>query len=109
MVEVYQQRRDMVVSMLNQAPGINCHTPEGAFYVFPGVHGCIGKTSRAGAAITDDESFVLALLDEEGVAAVHGSAFMYPGHIRISYAAATEQLRDGVRADPALLRGAALT
>ena len=93
MVGVYQERRDMVVSMLNQAPGINCHTPEGAFYVFPGVHGCIGKTSRGGAAITDDESFVLALLDEEGVAAVHGSAFMYPGHIRISYAAATEQLR----------------
>ncbi len=93
MVEVYQQRRDMVVSMLNQAPGINCHTPEGAFYVFPGVHGCIGKTSRGGASITDDESFVLALLDEKGVAAVHGSAFMYPGHIRISYAAATEQLR----------------
>ena len=64
MVGVYQERRDMVVSMLNQAPGINCHTPEGAFYVFPGVHGCIGKTSRGGAAITSDESFVLALLDE---------------------------------------------
>ena len=93
MVEVYQARRDMVVSMLNQAPGVYCHTPEGAFYVFPSVHGCIGKTSRGGAAITDDESFVLALLEEEGVAAVHGSAFMYPGHLRISYAAATDQLR----------------
>ncbi len=93
MVEVYQARRDMVVSMLNQAPGVHCHTPEGAFYVFPSLHGCIGKTSRGGAAITDDESFVLALLEEEGVAAVHGSAFMYPGHLRISYAAATEQLR----------------
>jgi aspartate aminotransferase len=93
MVEVYQARRDMVVSMLNQATGIHCHTPEGAFYVFPSLHGCIGKTSRGGTAITDDESFVLALLEEEGVAAVHGSAFMYPGHLRISYAAATEQLR----------------
>ncbi|MBV9785541.1 MAG: pyridoxal phosphate-dependent aminotransferase [Acidisphaera sp.] len=94
MREVYQQRRDLVVSMLNVAPGITCHKPEGAFYVFPAVHGCIGKTSRGGTAITDDESFVTALLDEEGVAAVHGAAFMYPGHFRISYATDTESLRE---------------
>ena len=94
MVAVYQARRDLVVDMLNQAPGINCHKPEGAFYVFPSVHGCIGKTSAKGAAITDDESFVIALLDEEGVAAVHGSAFMYPGHFRVSYATSTEALRE---------------
>ena len=66
MVEVYQQRRDMVVDMLNQAPGLTCHKPEGAFYVFPSVHGCIGKTTRKGVKIVDDESFVVALLDEEG-------------------------------------------
>ncbi len=95
MVAVYRQRRDMVVEMLNQAPGITCHKPEGAFYVFPSVHGCIGKTSPKGARITDDESFVIALLDEEGVATVHGAAFMYPGHFRISYATDTESLRDG--------------
>ena len=94
MVEVYRQRRDLVVDMLNQAPGITCHRPEGAFYVFPGVHGCIGKTSPKGARITDDESFVVALLDEEGVAAVHGSAFLYPGHFRVSYATDTESLRE---------------
>ena len=94
MAAVYKQRRDMVVSMLNEAPGLHCHTPEGAFYVFPSVHGCIGKTSRGGKAITDDESFVMALLDEEGVAAVHGAAFMYPGHFRISYATDTESLRE---------------
>ena len=94
MVEVYQQRRDLVVDMLNRAPGITCHRPEGAFYVFPSVHGCIGKTSAKGAEITDDESFVIALLDEEGVAAVHGSAFMYPGHFRVSYATDTEALRE---------------
>ena len=94
MVAVYKQRRDLVVSMLNQAKGIHCHSPEGAFYVFPALHGCIGKTSRGGVAITDDESFVLALLEEEGVAAVHGSAFMYPGHFRISYATDTESLRE---------------
>jgi aspartate aminotransferase len=94
MVEVYKQRRDLVVDMLNAAPGIVCHKPEGAFYVFPSIHGCIGKTSPKGAKITDDESFVIALLDEEGVAAVHGSAFMYPGHFRISYATDTESLRE---------------
>ncbi len=92
MVAMYKTRRDLVVSMLNKAPGINCHSPEGAFYVFPGVHGCIGKTSRGGAVIKDDESFVTALLEEEGVAAVHGAAFMYPGHFRISYATDTESL-----------------
>jgi aspartate aminotransferase len=91
---VYKERRDLVVAMLNDAPGITCHKPEGAFYVFPGVHGCIGKTSPAGARITDDEAFVLALLDETGVAAVHGAAFMYPGHFRISYATSTEALRE---------------
>jgi aspartate aminotransferase len=94
MVEVYRQRRNLVVEMLNAAPGITCHKPEGAFYVFPSVHGCIGKTSRGGTRIDDDEAFVLALLDEEGVAAVHGSAFMYPGHFRISYATDTESLRE---------------
>jgi aspartate aminotransferase len=94
MVETYQARRDMVVDMLNEAPGIVCHKPEGAFYVFPSVHGCIGKTSPKGVAITDDESFVTALLDEEGVAAVHGAAFMYPGHFRVSYATSTEALQE---------------
>ena len=94
MVAVYEQRRDLVVEMLNAAPGINCHKPEGAFYVFPSVHGCIGKATPKGAAITDDESFVTALLDEEGVAAVQGSAFMYPGHFRVSYATSTEALRE---------------
>ncbi|MBV8523568.1 MAG: pyridoxal phosphate-dependent aminotransferase [Acetobacteraceae bacterium] len=94
MVAVYEQRRDLVVEMLNEAPGITCHKPEGAFYVFPAIHGCIGKTSSRGTRITDDQSFVLALLEEEGVATVHGAAFMYPGHFRISYAAATGDLRE---------------
>jgi aspartate aminotransferase len=94
MVRVYRERRDLVVEMLNAAPGINCTRPEGAFYVFPSVHGCIGKTSRGGKRIDDDEAFVIALLEEEGVAAVHGSAFMYPGHFRISYATDTDSLRE---------------
>ncbi len=94
MVAVYRERRNLVVDMLNAAPGIACHKPEGAFYVFPSVHGCIGKTTAKGAKITDDQSFVIALLDEEGVAAVQGSAFMYPGYFRISYATDTESLRE---------------
>ena len=94
MAEAYQGRRDLVVEMLNQAPGLHCHKPEGAFYVYPSMQGCIGKTSQGGAAIADDEGFVTALLDEEGVAAVHGAAFMFPGHFRISYATDTDSLRE---------------
>ncbi|HQU01776.1 MAG TPA: pyridoxal phosphate-dependent aminotransferase, partial [Acetobacteraceae bacterium] len=94
MLEAYEARRDMVVDMLNAAPGLNCAKPEGAFYVFPSVHGCIGKTTAGGAKINNDEDFVIALLAEEGVAAVHGSAFVYPGHFRISYATSTELLRE---------------
>ncbi len=97
MVEAYRERRDLVVELLNDAPGINCHKPEGAFYVFPSMHGCIGRTSAKGAKITGDESFVIALLDEEGVATVHGAAFMYPGHFRISYATDTDSLREACR------------
>ncbi|MGI4954424.1 MAG: pyridoxal phosphate-dependent aminotransferase [Janthinobacterium lividum] len=94
MVAAYNARRDMVVAMLNEAPGLHCHTPEGAFYVFPSVHGCIGKTSRGGTAIKTDEDFVVALLEEEGVAAVHGTAFMFPGYMRISYATDMDSLRE---------------
>ena len=94
MVKVYQARRDLVVDMLNQAKGIQCHKPEGAFYVFPSVAGCIGKTSKGGALIKDDEAFVTALLEEEGVAAVHGSAFCFPGYFRISYATDTKSLTE---------------
>ncbi|HET6184773.1 MAG TPA: pyridoxal phosphate-dependent aminotransferase [Acetobacteraceae bacterium] len=97
MRQVYQARRDLVVRELNRAKGLNCHQPEGAFYVYPSIHGCIGKTSAGGAKIVDDEAFVTALLDEEGVATVHGAAFCYPGHFRISYATSTEQLQEAMR------------
>ena len=59
MRKVFEERRNLVVEMLNKAPGLNCHKPEGAFYVYPSIHGCIGKTSRGGKLITDDETFVL--------------------------------------------------
>jgi aspartate aminotransferase len=94
MVEVYQTRRDLVVEALNACPGLVCRKPEGAFYVFVGIHGCLGKTSSGGRRIETDEDFVTALLEEEGVAAVHGTAFIAPGHMRISYATDTESLRE---------------
>jgi aspartate aminotransferase len=94
---VYQERRNLVVDALNATPGLTCHKPEGAFYVFPGLHGCIGKTTAGGKKITDDEAFVVALLEEQGVATVHGSAFVYPGHFRISYATDTESLKEACR------------
>jgi aspartate aminotransferase len=94
MRKVFEQRRDLVVEMLNRAPGINCSTPDGAFYVYPSIHGCIGKTSKGGVLIKDDETFALTLLAEEGVATVHGAAFCYPGYIRISYANATDELTE---------------
>ena len=92
--EVFKARRDLVVSMLTQAPGINCHTPEGAFYVYPSVAGCIGKSTPSGKVIENDEDFVSELLGAEGVAAVHGAAFGLEPHFRISYATATELLED---------------
>lgn len=96
MRKVFEERRNLVVSMLNQAPGVRCSNPDGAFYVYPSIQGCIGKTSKGGKLIKDDEAFALALLDEEGVATVHGAAFCYPGYIRISYANATEELREAM-------------
>ena len=94
MRQAFERRRDLVVSMLNEAPGLHCNVPEGAFYVFPSVQGCLGKTTKAGKKLETDEDFVLALLEEEGVATVHGSAFLFPGYMRISYAASDESLKE---------------
>lgn len=91
---VFVERRDLVVSMLNQASGIVCPKPQGAFYVYPSIKGLIGKTSKAGKAIATDEDFVTALLEEEGVAAVHGAAFAGSPSFRVSYAASTASLKD---------------
>ena len=93
-VSTYQARRDLVVDMLNASDGLHCLRPEGAFYVFPSMHGCIGKKTAAGTRIGNDEDFVVALLKEHGVATVHGAAFMYPGHFRISYATSTPALTE---------------
>ncbi len=92
--EVFKQRRDLVVSMLNQARGIKCPTPEGAFYVYPSCAEAIGKTSKSGVKIVNDEAFVTALLEEEGVAVVHGAAFAGSPAFRISYATSTKDLEE---------------
>ena len=88
----FKERRDLVVSMLNQATGIKCPTPEGAFYVYPSCEGCLGKTTPKGKLIETDKDFVEALLEEEGVAVVHGEAFGLAPFFRISYATSTENL-----------------
>jgi aspartate aminotransferase len=91
---VFKERRDLVVSMLNQARGISCPTPEGAFYVYPSCSGTIGKRTPAGKLIDTDEDFVTALLEDEGVAVVQGSAFGLGPNFRISYATATSDLEE---------------
>ncbi|MCA3448335.1 MAG: pyridoxal phosphate-dependent aminotransferase [Rhodobacter sp.] len=88
----FQRRRDLVVAMLNAAPGITCPTPEGAFYVYPDISGCIGKTSAGGAVIADDEAFATALLEETGVAVVFGAAFGLSPNFRVSYATSDDAL-----------------
>ena len=94
--ETFQARRDLVVRGLNANTGLDCLTPEGAFYVFPSVQRLLGKTSKAGTVLKTDEDFVMALLDETGVALVHGTAFGLPGHMRLSYAAANSELEGAV-------------
>lgn len=92
--KIFQERRDLVVSMLNQAAGLTCRTPVGAFYVYPSCAGVIGKKTPAGKVIESDEDFVIYMLETEGVAAVHGAAFGLSPFFRISYALATDVLED---------------
>ncbi|HTG39831.1 pyridoxal phosphate-dependent aminotransferase [Sphingomonas sp.] len=89
----FQKRRDLVVGMLNAIPGVNCPTPEGAFYVYPDLSGVIGKTTPKGDVLDSDEKIVGYLLDEGRVAAVHGSAFGLSPALRISYATSDDILR----------------
>ena len=92
--EAFRERRDLVVSMLNQAKGIKCATPQGAFYVYPSCEGAIGKTTPGGKKINNDEDFVTALLEDTGAATVHGAAFALSPFFRISYASSLDVLED---------------
>jgi len=89
---IYKRRRDRVVEALNKIPGISCHKPEGAFYVFPNIAGLLGKTTPKGKRLDTDEDFALALLDEAHVALVHGAAFGMSPYVRISYATDDDSL-----------------
>jgi len=91
---VFEERRDLVVGMLNQAKGLSCPTPEGAFYVYPSCAGAIGGTTPEGKTIATDDDFVSHLLDAEGVAVVQGAAFGLSPHFRVSYATSTEVLEE---------------
>ena len=91
---LFKKRRDLVVAGLNACPGIECPTPEGAFYVYPSIADCIGKTSAGGTTITDDETFAKALLDEAEVAVVFGAAFGLSPHFRVSYATSEDALTE---------------
>jgi aspartate aminotransferase len=94
---VFKERRDLVVSMLNQARGISCPKPDGAFYVYPSCAGTIGKTAASGKRLERDDDFVTELLEAEGVAVVQGSAFGAGPAFRISYATKTEDLEEACR------------
>jgi len=90
----FLRRRDLVVGLLNACPGIDCPTPEGAFYVYPSIAGLIGKRTPDGVVIATDEDFATALLATEGVAVVFGAAFGFGPNFRVSYAAADDQLTE---------------
>ena len=93
-LEVFEQRRNMVVEMLNQAPGLSCAKPEGAFYVYPSCAGLIGLKTPEGKVLATDEDVVIYFLETENVAAVHGAAFGFSPNLRISYATSTEALKE---------------
>ena len=95
--KIFKERRDLVVSMLNQASGIKCPMPEGAFYVYPSCAGTIGKTAPSGNKLASDEDFVTELLEAEGVAVVQGTAFGLGPAFRISYATKTTDLEEACK------------
>ncbi len=91
---IFRERRDLVVDLLNRAPGLRCHRPEGAFYVYPSIAGVIGRRTPDGTALADSEGFARYLLEGEGVAVVHGTAFGMDPYVRISYATSTDLLEE---------------
>jgi aspartate aminotransferase len=94
---LFQERRDMVVDLLNAAPGLRCHLPEGAFYVYPSCAGVIGRTTPSGGTIRTDGDFVLYLLDAQRVSGLQGEAYLLSPFFRLSFAASLETLREGCR------------
>jgi aspartate aminotransferase len=104
---IYRRRRDLVVAMLNEVRGITCRKPEGAFYVYPNIGGCIGRISAGGRTIATDQDFAAALLEEAHVAVVHGAAFGMSPYLRISYATDEATLAEACRRIAAFASGLA--
>ncbi len=102
---IYRKRRDFVVAALDACPGIACHEPEGAFYVFPNIAGCLGKTTAGGRLLQTDADFAMALLEERHVALVQGSAFGMSPYVRISYATDDVSLAKGMERIAAFTHG----
>lgn len=96
-VKLFTRRRDLVVRMLSEIDGMTCPVPEGAFYVYPSIAGLIGKTTKSGVQINDDETFATALLEDTGVAVVFGAAFGLSPNFRVSYATSDAQLTEACR------------
>lgn len=94
----FERRRDLVVELLNEAPGVHCDKPAGAFYVFVSCHGLIGRRSAGGVVLDSDEAVAIALLDEAGVGVVHGTAFGLSPYLRIAYALGDDALRSACAA-----------
>ena len=94
---MFRERRNLVVELLNRIDGVECDTPEGAFYVYPSCEGVIGKSIPGGGTIEDDTGFCTYLLDSEGIAVVPGAAFGMSPYFRISYATSTEALTEACR------------
>ena len=93
----FETRRDLVVSMINQADGLSCHSPKGAFYVYPSCAGVIGKKAPSGNIIETDRDFVLYLLETQNIATVHGEAYGLSPHFRISYASSLDELKEACK------------
>jgi len=102
---IYRRRRDVMVDALNACPGISCHRPEGAFYVFPNIAGCLDRTTEGGRLLRTDEDFAMALLEENHVALVPGAAFGMSPYVRLSYAAGDDVLAKGMRRIAAFTSG----
>ena len=102
---IYRRRRDVMVDALNACPGISCHRPDGAFYVFPNIAGCLDRTTEGGRLLRTDEDFAMALLEENHVALVPGAAFGMSPYVRLSYAAGDDVLAKGMRRIAAFTSG----
>lgn len=96
-IEAYRRRRDRTVAALKAIDGIECSMPDGAFYVFPGCHALLGRTTPKGKRIATDTDLCMYFLEEAGVALVPGSAFELPGHFRVSYAASDDELAEALK------------